>query len=105
MFDFLRRSDVRKPSDALRHALEASDLPDGIEIATLGVVESRGSYAGRGVTYFRVFDQTRAAVEYADVFRKHLFTGHAYDNLNAHPQLVLRDGFREQDGAVVVHQH
>ncbi len=80
-------------------------MPDGIDIASLGVVESRGSYAGRTVTYFRVFDQTRAAVEYPDVFHKHLFPGHAYSNLDTHPQFVLRTGIREQDGAVVVHQH
>jgi hypothetical protein len=105
MFDFLRRSGVQRPSDAIRQALEASELPAGLDVATLGVVELRGPYSGRTVTFLRVFDQVRAATEAADVFDKHFFPGHAYRCLDAHPELVLRAGFREQDGAVVIYQH
>jgi hypothetical protein len=105
MFDFLRRSGVQRPSDGMRQALEASGLPAETDMATLGVVESRGPYAGRTVTYFRVFDQVRAVTDSADVFSKHLGSGHAYRSLDAHPELVLRAGFREQDGTVVINQH
>lgn len=105
MFDFLRRSDVQRLSASMRHALEASGLPAGSDFATLGIVEQRGHYAGRTVTFFRVFDQVRAAAEHGDVFRKQLFRGRAYSTLDAHPELVLRAGFYEQDGAVVINQH
>lgn len=105
MFDFLRRSHVQRPSEGMRHALEASGLPAGTDVAALGVVELRGHYAGRTVTFFRVFDQVRAATEHEDVFTKQMFRGRAYSTLDAHPELVLRAGFREEDGAVVIYQH
>jgi len=105
MFDFLRRSGVQRLSESMRNALEVSGLPAGTDFATLGVVELRGHYAGRTVTFFRVFDQVRAAAEHGDVFSKRMFRGRAYSSLDTHPELVMRAGFREQDGVVVVYQH
>jgi hypothetical protein len=94
MFGFKRKSGVRSPSAALRRALESDGLPAGTDAAALGVVESRDRYAGRTVTYFRVFDPARATARSVDV--------RGYDDLEAHPDLVLRAGHIEQDGAVVI---
>ena len=98
MFNFLHRSGLRSPSAALRRALEADGLPPGTDVSTLGVVESSHRYAGRKVTAFRVFDPKRAAGRAVDVF-----TGHTYQDLNAHLDLVLRAGFIDQDGTVVIY--
>lgn len=98
MFNFLRKPAMRRPSAAILRALEAESLPPGTDLAALGVVTSSGRYAGRKVTYFRVFDPTGAAARAADVF-----ASYSYDDLGAHPDLVLREGFLERDGAVVVY--
>ena len=97
MFDFLRRSGMRSPSGAILRALEADGLPPGTDLSALGVVTSRGNYSGRKVTYFRVFDPARAAARSVDLLARH-----AYQDLDAHPDLVLRAGFVERDGAVVI---
>ena len=97
MFDFLRRSGLRSPSAALRGALEAEGLPPGTDVSALGVVESRGTFAGRKVTYFRVFDPRLAAGRAVDVFSR--FT---YQDLGAHLDLVLRTGHVERDGRIVL---
>jgi hypothetical protein len=98
MFDFLRNPGMRSPSAALRAALVADSLPAGVDAAALGVVESHGSWAGRSVTYIRVFDPASAARRSVD-----LFSRHAYKDLSAHLDLVLRAGFVEKDGTVVLY--
>ena len=100
MFDFLHflgKSGLRRPSVAIRRALEADGLPPGTDLSSLGTVASRGNYSGREVTFFRLFDPKRAAGRAVDVF-----TDYAYQDLNAHLDLVLRAGFIEQDGTVVL---
>jgi hypothetical protein len=95
MFDFMRKYGVRSRTAAVRCALERDGLPPGIDIALeLGVVESRGTYAGRRVTRIRVFDPAHAVERALDV--------HAFGDLDAHPDLVLRTGHIEQDGTVVI---
>jgi hypothetical protein len=95
MFGFLHKSGVRSPSATIRRALENDGLSPGMEAASaLAVVESRGSYAGRKVTYFRVFDSARAAARGVAI--------HAYGDLDTHPNLVLRSGHIEKDGMVVI---
>lgn len=95
MFSFMRKSGVRGPSAAIRRALEADGLLAGPgAAAALGVVESPGRYSGRKVTYIRVFDSARAAGRGLDV--------RAFGDLEAYPDLVLRAGHVEQDGAVVI---
>lgn len=96
MFDFLRKPGVRSPSAAIRRALEADGIPPA-DIATLSVAELPGVYAGRKVTYFRVFDPQRAADANVDVSTKD-----AYRELGAHLDLVPREGFIEHDGIVVI---
>jgi hypothetical protein len=98
MFDFLRNPGMRAPSAALYQALATDGLQAGSDVAELGVVESRGSYAGRSVTYIRVFDPASAARRSVNVFSRH-----AYKDLNAHLDLVLRAGFVEKDGTVVLY--
>ena len=99
MFSFLQRSGLRSPSGAILRALRADSLSAVMDVAALGVVESRGSYAGRRVTFFRVIDPKRVAGQSADVFKKI-----AYGDLDAHPELVLRSGHLERDGSVVFNQ-
>lgn len=98
MFDFLRGSGMRSPSAAIRGALKADGLPPDTNLSELGVVESRGTFAGRKVTYFRVFDPMRAAAQGVDVLARH-----AYQDLSGHLHLVLRAGFIEADGAVNIY--
>lgn len=98
MFDFLHRSGMRTASDGILRSLETAGLPAETDLSALGVVESHGRYAGRKVTYWRAFDPKRAVGQAVDVF-----TGYTYQDLNAHPDLVLREGFAEQDGTVVLY--
>jgi hypothetical protein len=97
MFDFLHKPGMRSPSAAMRRALEADNLPRGTDLSALGVVESPGRYAGRKVHYFRVFDPRRAAEQNVDVF-----SASAYHDLDAHLDLVLRAGFIEGNGTVLL---
>ena len=97
MFQFFRKPGPRSPSGAILRALESDGLPPGTDVSGLGLVESRGRFAGRKVTFFRVFDPTLAAAHGSDVF-----TGLTYEDLGARPDLVLRAGFVERNGAIVV---
>ncbi len=95
MFGFGRKSSQRSPSAAIFRALESDGLPPGVDSAsTLGVVESRGKYSGRRVTYIRVFDPAAAAERELEV--------RAFEDLDGHPDLVLRAGHVEKDGTVVI---
>jgi hypothetical protein len=61
------------------------------------VVERRGSYAGHDVTLLRVFDPNRAVRRGVEIYRSY-----AYDDLNAHLDLILAAGHTEPDGTVVL---
>jgi hypothetical protein len=61
---------------------------------TLRVVQSSGTYAGRGVTYLLVFDPVRAE-ERGIVVR-------GARDLEVHADLVLASGHVEHDGSVVL---
>lgn len=95
MFGFMRKSGVQSPSAAISRAIESDGLPLGVAAASdLRVVESRGNYSGRKVTYIRVFDPSSAAERGVDI--------QAYGDLDTHPDLVLRMGHVEKDGMVVI---
>jgi hypothetical protein len=94
MFDFFRKSQPRHPSGALASALTREGLPPGMDPATLTVLEQGGSYSGRRVKYFRVYDPIRAAERAVDV--------RAFRDLDTHADLVLGSGHLESDGAVVI---
>jgi hypothetical protein len=97
MFNPFKKSQPRSPSTALAQALAKDGLPPGMEPATLRVVERGGSYSGRHVTYFRVFDPIRASERGIPV--------RVFADLDAHPDLVLGSGHLEHDGASVVTRH
>jgi hypothetical protein len=94
MFSIFRRSHPRRPTAALCQALVRTGLPSGMEASSLSVVEKRGSYSGRNVTYFRAFDPIRVAERALQV--------RGYADLDVHPELVLGSGHVEADGAVVL---
>ena len=62
--------------------------------ATLSVVEQHGTYSGRRVSYFRVFDPIRVAERELQV--------HRFTDLDRHPNLILGSGHLEGDGSVVL---
>jgi hypothetical protein len=95
MFDFMRRSSPQSPTTAIRHALKEDGLfSAGGESVALSVVESRGRYAGREVRYFRVFDPARTSTRGLNI--------RSYQDLSAHPSLLLRTGHVEADGSVII---
>ena len=96
MFGFKRKPAVRQPSAALSRAIVASGLPPGCNdpVTTFRVVERQEKYSGRKVTQVRIFDPAKAGARGVAVG--------AYDNLDAHPDLVLWTGRVEQDGTVTI---
>jgi len=60
----------------------------------LRMVESRGRYSDRKVTYFRVFDPASAAQRSQDIRR--------YEDFDQVPGLVLWSGHVEHDGTVIM---
>lgn len=93
MFDFFRKPASKTLSATLRQSLERDGLPAAPD-ATLQVVESAGRYAGRKVTFIRIFDAARTQERGMDV--------RAYADLDAHPELVLRAGHVEKDGEITI---
>jgi hypothetical protein len=95
MLSFLRRSGPKRPSAAICRALDDGGLPSWIARASLlRVVESRGRFSDRKVTFIRVFDPERAAERSLQVRR--------FSDLDAHEELVLRKGHIEDDGFVIM---
>lgn len=94
MFDFLKRSGVEAPSQDIRRTLELQGLPPDTDMAAVRVVESRGRYSDRKVTFVRVFSTVQTAAAGVPV--------HGFHDLDAHPNLVLRAGHVEQDGTLVL---
>jgi len=94
MFNWLRRRGTQHPGLALREALLKDGLPAGIDPATLGLLEEHGQYAGRRVTYVRVF----AALRAADLGLQ----PRAFGDLDRHPELLVAAGHVEQNGTVVI---
>src|SRR6476661_2061239 len=56
MFNFLHRSGRQSASSAVLSALGAEGLPPGTDVSGVGAVEAHGRFAGRKVTYVRIFD-------------------------------------------------
>ena len=94
MFDFFRKSQHNQPIAAISAALGTNGLPPGMDPATLIVLQQRGSYSSRKVSYFRVYDPVRAAERRVAV--------HAFNDLDGHPELVLIAGHMEHDGSVAL---
>jgi hypothetical protein len=94
MFSLFRKSQPRQLTAAMTRALVSDGLPPGMQPSTLSVVLQHGSYSGRRVSYFRIFDPIRLAERGLQV--------QAFTDLDAHPDLVLGSGHVESDGAVVL---
>ena len=95
MFGFIRKPGARSPSTAIRRAIEADGLPLGVDRpSALAVVERRGHYEHRRVTHIRIFEPAWAQALGVDV--------QLFDDLDAHPSLILKSGHIERDGEVVI---
>jgi hypothetical protein len=94
MFNFLRRSGPLELAATIRQALVDQGLPPGVDPTELSMIQQRGLYSGRSVSYFRVFSP-------ADAARRGLQPG-AFGDLDAHPELILGDGHVEHGGAIVL---
>src|SRR5262249_10843007 len=94
MFKLFPKSQPQHPSTALAQALAIVVFRLGSSRRRFLVLEQRGSYSGRQVTYFRVFDPVRVAERTRRV--------QALIDLDSHPELVLGSGHREQNGAIVL---
>lgn len=94
MFSMFRKSQSHQPTAAIARALTGDGLPPGMDPATLSVLQQSGSYSGRKVSYFRVFDPVRIAERSVKV--------NDFADLDGHPELVLGSGHVEKDGVVVL---
>jgi len=94
MFNLLKKRGTQPPTPALREALVRDGLPAGVDPTTLGVLEERGRYAGRSVTYVRVFDAITATAAGLQP--------RAFGDLDQHPDLIMAIGHVEQNGAIVL---
>src|SRR4030088_2711194 len=94
MFNLFRKSQPQHPTVAIVQAMTTDGLPPGMDAGTLTVLQQRGSYSGRKVSYFRVFDPVRVT--------ERSFKVSDYADLDAHPELVIGSGHVEQNGAVVL---
>lgn len=94
MFSLFRKSQPRRPTAGIAHALVSEGLPPGMEPSTLAVVLQFGSYSGRRVNYFRVFDPIRVEERKLQV--------RTFSDLDASPELVIGSGHVEVDGVVVL---
>jgi hypothetical protein len=97
MFRFFGKSQPRHLSTAITQAIAKAGLPSGMQAASLSVLEEHGSYSGRRVTYFRVFDPVRVSERSLQV--------RAFADLDGHPELILGEGHVEQKGDVVLTRH
>src|SRR5438045_3871933 len=92
---FSRGSGALSPSVAVRRAIEVDGLPVGVDrFAALAVVELHGRYNGRLVKYIRIFEPAWAQALGIAV--------RAFGDLDAYPNLVLKSGHIEKNGAVVI---
>jgi len=94
MFSFLRRSQPTDSRGTIRQAVVDDRLESGLDLHTLTVLERRGSYSGRPVNYFRVFNPTAATTAGVEPRR--------YEDLDSHPELVVGSGHTERGGVVVL---
>ncbi len=94
MFNLFRKSQSHQPTAAIARAMASDGLPPGMDPTTLSILQQRGSYSGRKVSYFRVFDPVRVSERSVKVID--------FADLDTHPELVLGSGHVEQNGAVVL---
>ncbi|GAC1315009.1 MAG: hypothetical protein NVSMB2_05510 [Chloroflexota bacterium] len=94
MFGFLRRGPSPAASDAIRQALFQHGLPTGTTVNSLRVLTRQGNYSGRSVRFFSAFDEEQA--------RHSGVVVRSFDDLEAHPRLVIGSGHVEHNGVVTL---
>jgi hypothetical protein len=95
MFSFLRRSAPTSPNAAICRALEKEGLSTWVgSPSMLRIVQSRGRYVNRKVTFIRVFDPVQAAERALDI--------RSYGDLDSAPDLIVKSGHIEEDGTIVM---
>lgn len=94
MFRLILNSRPRRPTPTMAAALISGGLPPGMQPSTLSVVEQKGSYSGRRVSYFRVFDPIRVAERGLEI--------RCFTDLDRHPNLIVGSGHVEADGNIVL---
>jgi hypothetical protein len=96
MFSFLRRSSFRSQElpATIRMALVNDGLSPQTDPNALRLLERHGSYSGRRVSFFRIFDAGRATERGVHP--------RSFADLDAYPELVLAAGHTEHGGAIVV---
>jgi hypothetical protein len=92
MLSFFRKTTSPESSLAIQQALLREGLPFGPSVNRLNVLTQQGSYAGRPVRFFRAFDTEQAAQGGVAV--------RTFNDLDAHPDLVVGSGHVERDGTV-----
>jgi hypothetical protein len=92
MFSFFRKGASPQSLHAIQQALVKQGLPFGTSVNGLRVLTRQGSYDGRSVRYFRAFDAGQAA--------QGGIAPLIFDDLDAHPDLVIGSGHVERGGAV-----
>jgi hypothetical protein len=95
MFVRFRRPAPRPLSEAILRAIEKDGIAPAVSNPSeLRMVESRGRYSDRAVTYFRIFDPTSSA---------HAAVGiHRYQDFDVFAGRILGSGHVERDGTVVL---
>ena len=97
MFRFFRRPAPRPLTDAIRRAIEEDGMPAPVvNLSLLWMVESKGRFSDRTVTYFHVFDSTSPVQRSLDIRR--------YQDFDVFSGLILRSGHVERDGTVVLNR-
>jgi hypothetical protein len=94
MFGFLRKGASPASSLAIQQALVKQGLPFGMSVDRLRVLTRQGHYAGRSVRYFLAYDAQQAAQSGLAL--------RTFEELDAHPDLVVGSGHLERDGAMAL---
>ncbi len=94
MFSFFRKSHPHHVTRANRPSARDERTATRHEPSYLDVVDQRGSYSGRRVSYFRLFDPVHLAERAVQV--------RVYADLDPHPELILGSGHVEYNRAVVL---
>ena len=94
MFSFFRKGPSPASSLAIEQALVKQGLPFGMSVNRLRVLTRQGNYSGRSVRYFRAYDADQAA--------QGGLNPRTFDELDAHPDLIIGSGHVERDGGVAL---
>ena len=95
MWPFASAKSIAMPlSEAIQLSLSKDRGVSPDVAVVLRMIEERGDYAGRPVTYFRVFDPGNAKWGTSDVRR--------FDALDA--RRILHSGHIERDGVIVLNR-